>query len=402
MTRLGSTTSRHSDEGTQAVVSLQACGSYDPDCIEERVLKALAPFGGMQGIVHPGDRVLIKINLLNDTAPDRAVVTHPSITRAVIRQVKDAGAIPIVGEQSGPGLKGITLRAFHASGTWDVCKHEGAQVAVFNIRGFKEQHCPGNTHLKSLFIARDVLEADRIIGIAKLKTHMQTLYTGAIKNYFGCIPLRDRKRAHLLSKYRLFCEALVDIFYAVGPDFTLIDGVIGMEGMGPNRGSPKHTGVILAARDHVACDAVALHIIGVPPEAYPVLSNACQRKLGEYRLDHIRIEGEDPSHCKTVYKLPPRYLRNPPRLLASLAATMASGGRPVVHQEFCQACGACAESCPVGAVTLGPKASIDPRRCIQCLCCMELCPYEAVYEESSMVVRTLRKIRNTVVRQPKG
>ena len=60
-----------------AVVSLQACESYDR--VLSRVEAALAPFGGMEGIVRPGDRASIKINLLNDSPPERAVVTHPSI-----------------------------------------------------------------------------------------------------------------------------------------------------------------------------------------------------------------------------------------------------------------------------------------------------------------------------------
>ena len=382
----------------EAVVSLRPCASYEPDRVEDQLTEALEPFGGIEGLVKPGERVLIKINLLNDTPPEHAVVTHPSLTRALIRKVRSAGAIPVVGDQSGPGLKGITMRAFRASGTWDVCEQEGAEALPFNKHGFTEIQCPENTHLKSLFVARDVLEADRVIGIAKLKTHMQALYTGAVKNYFGCIPLRERKRAHLLSKFRLFCEGLVDIFAAVDPDFTLIDGVIGMEGMGPNRGAPKKTGVILAARDHVACDAVALDLMGIPGEAYPVLAAAQARGLGQGRLERIDIVGGDPSRFRSAYRLPPRYLRNPPRMIASLATMVSSGTRPVVDEERCQACGACFESCPAGAITLRPKAAIDPRRCIQCLCCMELCPHEAVYEKAPALVSALRRVRNAVIR----
>lgn len=377
-------------------VALAPCPAYDWARILKALEGALEPFGGAKGIVPHGARVLVKINLLNDTPPEMAVVTHPAVTKAVLRLLKSAGADPIVGEQSGPVAKHVTLRALKVSGTQDVCEEEGVEAVPFQKRGFSEVRCPENRHLKTLHLANEVLAADRVIGIAKLKTHLQALFTGAVKNYFGCMPLKYRKAAHHLGRYRPFCESLVDIYQAVRPSFTFLDGIVGMEGRGPNSGNPRPLGLLLAARDHVACDAVAMDLIGLDPKAYPVLRDAQERGLGEGRLARIRIHGGPPERFRTRFEPPPRFLLNPPPALARTLTWMLSK-KPRVDPSLCKGCGFCAESCPADAIQLRPQALIDPKRCIECLCCMELCPHDAVYEKDATLARALRKTKDYVM-----
>jgi uncharacterized protein (DUF362 family) len=44
--------------------------------------------------------------------------------------------------------------------------------------------------------AQDLLQSTHLISIPKLKTHLYTYYTGAIKNMFGCIPKAQRRELH--------------------------------------------------------------------------------------------------------------------------------------------------------------------------------------------------------------
>ncbi len=111
-------------------VSLVAIDHYeDFPALMAALEQALAPFGGMGGLVHPGNRVLLKANLLAPARPEEAVTTHPQILRAVIRLVKTAGAAEIlVGD--GPGV-GRTEENMRVCGLWEVCEQEGATPAPF-------------------------------------------------------------------------------------------------------------------------------------------------------------------------------------------------------------------------------------------------------------------------------
>ncbi len=49
--------------------------------------------------------------------------------------------------------------------------------------------------------------------------------------------------------------------------------------------------------------------------------------------------------------------------------------------EDCIACGACVDTCPVGAISMEDKAVIDADVCISCGACAGGCPVEAIAEE---------------------
>ena len=65
-------------------VSLQSLPDYDPDRVKEALHLLLEPLGGMAHFVKPGQKVLIKPNMLAGKSPDKAVTTHPEIVRQVI------------------------------------------------------------------------------------------------------------------------------------------------------------------------------------------------------------------------------------------------------------------------------------------------------------------------------
>src|SRR4030042_439692 len=92
-----------------------------------------------------------------------------------------------------------------------------------------------------------VLEADVVINLPKFKTHSMMLLTLGVKNLFGCIPGPRKALWHLKAgeDRKTFAQILVDVYQVVQPSLTLLDGVVGMGGDGPNRGRPMQMGLVL-------------------------------------------------------------------------------------------------------------------------------------------------------------
>jgi len=84
-----------------------------------------------------------------------------------------------------------------------------------------------------------------------------TFLTGAVKNFFGCIPSSDRFRAHGLAWEEKFAQAVVDIYSVCRSSFALMDAIVAMEGEGPSAGGPVKLGLLLTFPNPVSLDIVA-------------------------------------------------------------------------------------------------------------------------------------------------
>lgn len=109
---------------------------------------------------------------------------------------------------------------------------------LINLReeGFVETECNGLL-LDKVYLSAAVLEADVIINLPKLKTHSLTVFTGGIKNMYGTIPKGLRTRFHYkYIRSEDFGQMLTDIFSAITPQLTIMDGIMAMEWEGPAAG----------------------------------------------------------------------------------------------------------------------------------------------------------------------
>jgi uncharacterized protein (DUF362 family)/NAD-dependent dihydropyrimidine dehydrogenase PreA subunit len=347
---------------------------YSPAAIAGSIDAALALLGGMSRFVQTGDRVLLKINLLEGVPVECAVTTHPEVVRAMIRQIKAIGAVPVVGDS--PGVSG-TLKAAEKCGILSVCREEGVDLVPFERTA--EYSFPEGQTIKKFQLTDVLMKVDKVISLAKMKTHTFMGMTGATKILFGCIVGMQKAQFHLRTQQRReFAGMLVDLANLVNPVLSIVDGVVGMEGNGPRNGRPFKAGVILAGTNCFAVDIVQAEMMGLSTESLPVAALSLERGLTpEFAGIDLIGDGRDIRH---QFLAPRSMLSLEERVPAWFARWAKSQltARPHIL-ACCVGCGRCAAHCPPQAMkVLDGKVCIDDKKCIRCYCCQELCPENAV------------------------
>lgn len=373
-------------------VSIVKCSSYDKKKVYEALKHSISLLGGMDKFVKKGERILLKPNLLSPKPPEEHITTHPEIVRALIRLVKEAGAVPFVGDSPGGSvLSTIDDKRLMANlniywektGMKKVCDEEGAELVSLETAGVKTFDLPLNRKIREVHISKKVLEFDGVITIPKLKTHALVGFTGAIKNLFGCVPGMRKTKYHFLAIHpKDFSQFMVDIFSIVKPRLGVFDGIVGMDGNGPSGGRRNQYNVIVSSGDCVALDLIGSMIIGFKPSEIDQVKLANKQNLGQADLSKINILGEklqDVIH-KDFLRPPGRgkIAQYMPQFVASIIGKFI-WAYPEINKSKCTVCKTCVKSCPAGAISLHDGFPlVDRKKCINCMCCHELCTYYAI------------------------
>lgn len=355
-----------------AVVALKRCESYEQEAVQEAIDNIFKLFGGMDRFVKPGDRVLLKLNLLMKRAPERATTTHPSVARAIVRAVQRAGGVPILADSpGGPYTRGMLSGVYEVCGMKAVAEETGCRLNddfSTTVRAI-----PEGVTAKRLDLLGVLDHVDRVITVGKLKTHGLTTMTGCVKNLYGTVPGTTKVEYHArYQDVRLFSEMLLDICTCVKPCFAILDAVEGMEGEGPSGGRPRKISALIGGENPHAVDAVGARLIGLEAAQVTTLEAAMRHGL----LPKYEIEGDN---------IEPMILRNfdiPMGLHKSSWVHWMNRlpqplrPRPVFTHRKCDGCGTCERACPAKAISMDERRRphVNLEACIRCYCCQELCP----------------------------
>ncbi len=330
--------------------------------------------------------VLLKPNLLTVALPKKAVTTNPAVVDAVARWFKKnhPEAKLYLGDSSGCLGLNQTKKAFVECGMQKVIDKYKMTGVPFEAEPIVTLKNPNGVIWKEIIVAKIVKDVDLIVNLPKLKTHSLTLYTGAMKNLYGCIPGGIKGKGHLAAiTPPEFADLIMDFYEVINPQVNIMDAVIGMEGAGPGQGDPIQTGYILGSKNACALDSVASKLIGVK-HLYQI-EKAKERKL----FEKPEIIGK---FKKVPYKLPrmDKYaiLRLVPRFMVKILAKFAVNKfmkEPDFIHDKCTKCYACVKICPANAITLKNKLPVvDIKKCIRCLSCQEHCNYGAIETKKSI------------------
>ena len=367
----------------RSLVSIEPVEGYSPEAVLSAMRACLEPLGGMGAFVRPGQRVLLKPNLLGPFAAEKAVTTHPAVVRAAVQLAQESGAKVFVGDSPGVGSLAYVAKT---CGLTPVLEETGAELVDFGSP--LEFEAPLNQIAKRLTLTRAIAEVDVIVTLPKLKTHGQMTFTGALKNQYGLIPGAMKSQWHFRLQRKEWLAALIlDIHRMARPALAIMDAIVGMEGKGPSGGTPRFIGAMLAGSDLTAVDTLACLLIGLEPRLVPVLEAAQNQRLGATSLAEMEIVGEDwrslrvpdfekVSDLEDLLRIVPL-----PKSLLNWVREQWTA-RPVIIGSRCTQCDVCMDGCPVSPPAIRPNAlrdqQIDDDACIRCYCCHELCPNQAI------------------------
>jgi uncharacterized protein (DUF362 family)/Pyruvate/2-oxoacid:ferredoxin oxidoreductase delta subunit len=361
--------------------------------LDASVERLVEPFGGWAAIVEPGERIAVKINLLRAAPPEKAVTTHPETLGCVLRALKAAGAEPFVADSPG-GHNGPAkvARAYKLSGIADLCAAEGVQIVdVEDDRATLE--ASGGKLYRSFPIGKAFLDADGIVQVGVLKTHQLMRLTGGVKLTYGVIPGLAKAHLHVKAQRREdFADMLLDLHLAVRPRFTIIDGIIAMEGQGPGSGTPRELGSLFAAHDCLALDAAIAD--RTAHERRTVYTVAASVRRGLLDLHDPYTLAGDPIEPEAAFKPVRRDMQEllPPSL-HRLARNLITARPRLVDPDACIRCNECAAICGTRAIAMDPLPDYDDTACVRCFACTEVCPTAAIDNVSPLLVRLFSRDR---------
>jgi uncharacterized protein (DUF362 family) len=255
-----------------------------------RILKEAVQNAGLRG----KRKIFVKPNLSHpEYVP--GVVTDPALLRELVGLLRDGADEVVVGESDGFNYP--CWSAFDKTGLEKAVKQAGGTVINLSEDKVVKVKFPGKGPLGNLFLPKTVLDADAVVDVALMKTHEFAVYSGAIKNLFGCVPSNRRIYLH---------PYLPEVFYRLyavfKPQLTIMDARVGIEGNGPTKGNPVKMDLMLTSGDALALDVTATRIMGLDWKQTYLRYIAAKTGLRE---EAIRVEGLRVDEVKRRFE-PPR------------------------------------------------------------------------------------------------
>ncbi|MGD0818308.1 MAG: DUF362 domain-containing protein [Methanomassiliicoccales archaeon] len=373
-------------------VALVECEGYGRERALEAVRSSIELIGGIDRFVRPGQRILLKPNILAPSTADKCVATHPDVIYAVAKVLVDHGCKVILAESPGAGLiysAANLKKAYETVGYDQVAIDLGIELNE-DIE-WRDIANPDGVLMKRLKLIEPVFNVDAVVIVSKMKTHLFTLMTGAAKNVFGLVPGMEKATFHArLQRPEDFGRMIVDVNEFVKPTLEIMDAVDAMEGEGPQSGTPRRVGAILASSSYTALDVVASRIMSIDPNGVFTIRAAVERGLISEDLSDVEVVGgELEKFIVHDFKKPSTFMGKKKSggkvEKAMLGLIKLYALKPSIVRSMCIGCGKCYRGCPMKAISMkNGKAKVNQRKCIRCYSCHEFCVSHAIRLKRSL------------------
>lgn len=236
--------------------------------------------------------VLVKPNLVGvmrescyTCGYDIPQTTDPRVFEAVIAFLKDFTDDITIGESGG-----VTTRAgFIETGYDRIAKHYGISIIPFEEQPLDRYYVPKADVQKEVYlpriISRVIRGEMRYVSVPKMKTNLYTEVTLGFKNAMGILPTHMRYRNHTWQ----INKKLTDLLYLFTPDLTVVDGIIGGEGLTPGPIDPVLMDTIVSGTNSVEVDRVVTRMMGFDPDKNELMIEAVKKGFGD---PDVKVIGE--------------------------------------------------------------------------------------------------------------
>jgi uncharacterized protein (DUF362 family) len=236
---------------------------------------AVESLGGMGAFMEAGDRVLIKPNICGGNPKIEGSFTSQEVVEELVKMVRKVGAEPLVVDADMIWTEFEPAAREQGWMEWA----DRVNVSLVNLAktdkvffDFGRESATGIVP-----VSMEMVDADVIISVPTMKTHLLTSITIGMKNMYGTFPQKNKAKYHRFG----IEEVILDVNRAFTPTLTVIDGTVGGDAWGPLSCTPVYAQTVIASNDVVAADAVACQIMGYDPDDIIHLKRAHEEGLGD-------------------------------------------------------------------------------------------------------------------------
>ena len=284
----------------------------------EMTFRSLQPFSKEIAQAVGNKRVILKPNMVTSTIQLSAI--HKDTIEGILEFYKSINKLEnvIIAESvaDGPAMRAydnyeyIPVAEKYKVKLIDLDEHPSQILYVMDEMDLR----PKPVRMSSMMMDRN----NFVMSVARMKTHDRVVATLSLKNVVFGAPIKDpgygwgpdRKQGAVSDKpiahgngIRGINFNLFNIAYHIRPDLAFIDGYEGMEGDGPNNGTPVDHRICVAGFDWLAVDRVGVELMGVNPANIGYLTYCSDAGMGQYDISKIEIVGEKLANYIKPYKL---------------------------------------------------------------------------------------------------
>ena len=264
---------------------------------QQMIFEVMNPFRSELAAAIKNKKVVLKVNMVVTNVP--LCATHKDALRAVMEYLKPIynGQFIVAESCSNPD----TAIGFSNYGYTDLANEYNIRFVDINEEEKIGRPCyilDRNMHLETIYLSDILTDPEYyVISISRLKTHNAVVMTGGTKNLAMGAPLypdpgsASYKRNMHSGGSRFLHYNIFVVNQQSRPDFTVIDGVEGMEGDGPISGTPVDHKIAMAGFDTVAVDSMCARLMDVPLENVGYLNYCAAAGMGVVDRDKIEIIG---------------------------------------------------------------------------------------------------------------